>query len=276
MHIDERSLIEFNRYHLVVRNLLDAGFMDEQSIFYYHVPLIRQAVRKMTTLMAADYLSLFTPDASDGREESNANQSPDGGRGHDLGQRVAMMEYFVLQHDQLTLVAAEQRFFRGPIMNPVLKSLKSHVMMLLASHSPEKNLPGTDEPGPSMEPFVSSGETGGTAVGSAAFPFKCRRCGKCCRSLAVIVTPEDMDRMAASIEIPLAELKTKYLEPEPFTWSDHEALVRKSPSLGKGRRKGSPRCIFLKEEALDLHSCEIYETRPEACRRYIPTMGHCG
>lgn len=79
----------------------------------------------------------------------------------------------------------------------------------------------------------------------------CTQCANCCRSLHVYLTPQDAQRIAAGIDVPLADVETRYIDragAQPFgEW---------------GRLRAQP-CPFL-----DGRLCSIYPQRPETCRTY--------
>ena len=79
----------------------------------------------------------------------------------------------------------------------------------------------------------------------------CRQCANCCRNLDVYLTPDDAQRLADGVDIPLSEVKTRYINQQA---AQHEGEW--------GRFTHSP-CAFL-----DGKLCSIYEHRPESCRAY--------
>ncbi|MBZ0291449.1 MAG: YkgJ family cysteine cluster protein [Anaerolineae bacterium] len=75
----------------------------------------------------------------------------------------------------------------------------------------------------------------------------CKLCANCCRSLDVYVTPEDAQRLAPVVDIPLEAI------------IEHEAAATVEEW---GRLRAKP-CRFL-----DGNLCSIYAHRPETCRTY--------
>lgn len=94
--------------------------------------------------------------------------------------------------------------------------------------------------------------------GESAYPFRftCRRSGNCCTRPegSVILSDDDIPRVAALLELPEAGLRSRYLDPGPSgTW-----LVRLAPGGA---------CPWF-ERVDGLGSCQIYEARPEHCRTF--------
>jgi hypothetical protein len=79
----------------------------------------------------------------------------------------------------------------------------------------------------------------------------CTACANCCRGLAVYLVPEDAQRLAAGLHIPLDEIETRFID------RDSAAQVEE---WGKFRDKP---CAFLRGTL-----CSVYEHRPETCRLY--------
>jgi Fe-S-cluster containining protein len=77
----------------------------------------------------------------------------------------------------------------------------------------------------------------------------CTKCANCCRTLRVVVTDDDIPRIAAHLGMAADEFIASYLE------RDEEE--------GCFRIKTSP-CPFLGEDS----KCTIYVVRPEKCRGY--------
>jgi uncharacterized protein len=81
--------------------------------------------------------------------------------------------------------------------------------------------------------------------------FDCLTCANCCKSISPIITHRDIDRMAKALGIKPSILVDQHLTID----SDGDYVF-----------KGSP-CPFL----LDDNMCQIYESRPKACREYPHT-----
>lgn len=80
---------------------------------------------------------------------------------------------------------------------------------------------------------------------------KCKNCGNCCAiSNPVIVTCEDVQRLAKRFKIPYAKALKKYTIP--------------LPGGGRSLKHLSP-CKFLDSRT---KHCKIYEDRPAVCRKY--------
>jgi Fe-S-cluster containining protein len=76
----------------------------------------------------------------------------------------------------------------------------------------------------------------------------CTKCANCCRTLRIVITDEDISRIAAHLGMGQDEFIAAYLE------RDEEE--------GRFRIKTTP-CPFLND-----NKCTIYEVRPEKCRGY--------
>jgi len=85
--------------------------------------------------------------------------------------------------------------------------------------------------------------------------FQCTECGKCCTGThgLVWISQEEMEAMAASLNISLQRFKMKYVRRR----DNRYALVEKKNS------EGNFDCIFLKEK-----KCLVYQNRPTQCRTY--------
>lgn len=79
----------------------------------------------------------------------------------------------------------------------------------------------------------------------------CLLCANCCKTTPPIYTNKDVKRIAAYLKIPPRTFKRKYTIEDV----NGELIGIKVP------------CSFLNED----HTCQIYEVRPEACRRYPHT-----
>jgi hypothetical protein len=79
----------------------------------------------------------------------------------------------------------------------------------------------------------------------------CTQCGNCCRSLDVYLVPDDAQRLANGLHIPLDEIETRHIEHEDAQKVDEWGKFRMSP------------CVFLQGKL-----CSVYEHRPETCRTY--------
>ena len=79
----------------------------------------------------------------------------------------------------------------------------------------------------------------------------CTQCANCCRSLDVYLTPEDAQRLADGVQIPVDQIITRYVN------RDSAAAVEE---WGKFRARP---CAFL-----DGKLCSVYAHRPESCRIY--------
>ena len=77
----------------------------------------------------------------------------------------------------------------------------------------------------------------------------CTRCANCCRTMRIVVTDDDIPRIAGHLEMAPDDFIGSYLERE-----DDD---------GTYRMKTTP-CPFLGDDNL----CKIYEVRPEKCRGY--------
>ncbi|MHC9539333.1 MAG: YkgJ family cysteine cluster protein [Vulcanimicrobiota bacterium] len=274
--INEHSIVEFNRYHFVLKNLLASGTMQEDQFYYSSYPLICQTVRKAVNLIATDFSSLFEDDSADADEsrliEKSSTDEGDGTAGREqgcrLGKLIQKLEYFTVQGDIITAVTSEQKFIREPIRSPLLKSLVAHMKQLLASASPAEAPVSIDSTHRSLFP-------GAADIESLPSSLTCHRCGRCCSLFEVIVTPCEIEQIASFLKISISELRTDYLEAEPYTWSDHNALIRKSTPSGRTGNDRIRKCLFLREESRDKHCCDIYEARPSACRSYLPGTNLC-
>ncbi|MEJ5329584.1 MAG: YkgJ family cysteine cluster protein [Desulfobaccales bacterium] len=88
--------------------------------------------------------------------------------------------------------------------------------------------------------------------------FVCRQCGECCRGVGgILVTPAEMEALAAYLGLEVAVLKRDYLVDTPLGW-----------------QVASPggACIFLAGGL-----CRVHPVKPRICRQwpYLPALlGH--
>jgi len=262
--VNESSIIEFNRFHFVLKNLLPSGVMHEVQRYYSSLPLVRQTVRKLTNTIVTDFSVLFLNDGDTSVQMSQG----DTGRGFMLGKMIDRLEYFNIQGDVITVVTSEQRFAREPVASPLLKSLVAHTRSLIAAAS------SAEEAGRGGD-AIAGIFPGAADIDSLPASLTCRRCGRCCSAYEVICTSGEMERIASFLGIPIRELNDRFLGAEPYTWSEHSALILKSPrSAAKGKGRGGE-CMFLRDEPSGVKSCSIYESRPAACRSYLPGTALC-
>lgn len=79
----------------------------------------------------------------------------------------------------------------------------------------------------------------------------CTQCGNCCKRLDVYLTPDDADRLAGGIHIPLADLLTDTIDRPRAERVGEWGVFVQSP------------CRFLSDK-----KCTVYEHRPQTCRDY--------
>jgi len=79
--------------------------------------------------------------------------------------------------------------------------------------------------------------------------INCTRCANCCRTLRIVVTDDDVPRIARHLGMAEEEFIAAYLE--------------RDEEQGRYRIKGKP-CPFLGDD----NRCSIYDVRPEKCRGY--------
>lgn len=85
--------------------------------------------------------------------------------------------------------------------------------------------------------------------------FVCRRCGECCRGVGgILVTPAEMEALAAYLGLEVAVLRRDYLVDTPLGW-----------------QVASPAgvCIFLAGGL-----CRVHPVKPRICRQwpYLPAL----
>ncbi len=85
--------------------------------------------------------------------------------------------------------------------------------------------------------------------------FHCDRyCGKCCRSVIVLPTKEDIVRI-----LHLGYAKSEFLAREEI-----------GPHQGEYRllRKENGDCVFLEKDKEGKYSCKIHTVKPDICKKY--------
>jgi len=90
-------------------------------------------------------------------------------------------------------------------------------------------------------------------------PFKCAECGNCCRGEGfVAVTPRDIARIAAFLDIPDAKFVVDYTqEPDP-------AAREANGTLWLVDHPGEAQeCVFLED-----NRCRIHAVKPRQCRGF--------
>jgi len=96
----------------------------------------------------------------------------------------------------------------------------------------------------------------------------CFKCGECCKSYRVEVTPMDVDRMASHFHMTNDAFRKKYLNPPAFSWNEGNAILAKIDSPPLDEHFNYSGCIFLRRMGSNAAYCSIYEARPDVCREY--------
>ena len=109
---------------------------------------------------------------------------------------------------------------------------------------------------------------------------ECIHCGECCRSLTGEIFPEELDMIAAHLEMSVEEMWNTFLEPGVSTWNEQMAIFRSAPArhllpgdcaetahLSPDRSLQLSQCPFLERRDDSFFYCSIYEVRPLVCRR---------
>jgi len=98
---------------------------------------------------------------------------------------------------------------------------------------------------------------------NANIPFRCTRCGRCCRNLenALMIDPMDIFNLSKY----LREQDDDILGPEDMLARyAHPALLDGCYPIFQLNTEGEDHaCVFLKDGR-----CSVYEARPQACRMY--------
>jgi Fe-S-cluster containining protein len=85
----------------------------------------------------------------------------------------------------------------------------------------------------------------------------------CCRKYNVLVTDEDIDRLAAALAMPRATFRRKYLN-EAVDWcADYRYQLACDDD-----DEGDEKCVFLKESQNGQMRCSVYAHRPQICRDF--------
>ena len=90
-------------------------------------------------------------------------------------------------------------------------------------------------------------------------PIPCFRCGICCTCYQPPLTTKDIDIIASALEISRSRCISKYA---------HKAPIKEGYLL-KYTKKG---CVFLVWDADGKARCAIHESRPKACREWVPSL----
>ena len=90
-------------------------------------------------------------------------------------------------------------------------------------------------------------------------PISCFRCGICCTCYQPPLTSEDIDNIASALGISHSKCISRYTLKVPI----------KEGYLLKHTKKG---CVFLAWDADGKASCTIHPSRPEACRKWTPSL----
>lgn len=93
----------------------------------------------------------------------------------------------------------------------------------------------------------------------------CDKCATsaCCRKYNVLVTEEDLLRLAAGLEMPVAALTERHTVPA-VDWSrDYKRQLACDRD-----DQGEEKCMFLKRSASGQFRCSVYKHRPAICRDF--------
>lgn len=87
----------------------------------------------------------------------------------------------------------------------------------------------------------------------------CTRCANCCRTMTIVFSDEDIERISQHLNMTTQEFIDKYLELELELEDDYDPK-------GYYKARQQP-CPFLGDDNL----CTIYDVRPTDCREYPHT-----
>jgi Fe-S-cluster containining protein len=90
-------------------------------------------------------------------------------------------------------------------------------------------------------------------------PIPCFRCGICCTCYQPPLTTRDIESIASALGISRSKCISKYA---------HKAPIKEGYLL-KYTKKG---CVFLAWDADGRARCIIHESRPKACREWVPSL----
>ena len=85
--------------------------------------------------------------------------------------------------------------------------------------------------------------------------FSCRQCGECCAGRGgILVTPQEVEALAAFLEVSPREFSSRYLETSP---------------LGPQIAVADARCVFL-----EAGRCRVHPVKPRICREwpFLPAL----
>jgi hypothetical protein len=109
--------------------------------------------------------------------------------------------------------------------------------------------------------FLRNRKARDSALLPAAKPFVCKRCGNCCTGEGYVnVTPEDCERLAESLKLPLEEFLERY--------------TRQMAGFDRWLRDGEGAdlpCVFLSRDAGGRVSCRVHDAKPTQCREFPAT-----
>jgi Fe-S-cluster containining protein len=90
-------------------------------------------------------------------------------------------------------------------------------------------------------------------------PIPCFRCGICCTCYQPPLTVEDVYNISSALGISRSKCISRYA---------HKAPIKEGYVL-KRTEKG---CVFLAWESDGKARCTIHESRPKACREWLPSL----
>jgi len=105
----------------------------------------------------------------------------------------------------------------------------------------------------------------------------CLRCGRCCTSFGVCITPSDIKRIAEDTGLDPASFVSSIPEPPNRERTEPTILINNERSLIVLKWKKNPNarvCIFYRENDNKSgcpnlgNGCSIYDSRPLLCRSY--------
>ncbi|MCE1246970.1 MAG: YkgJ family cysteine cluster protein [Firmicutes bacterium] len=99
----------------------------------------------------------------------------------------------------------------------------------------------------------------------------CYLCGDCCAQFGVEIQPSDIRQFADNMNLPIGEVKEKYLEQHRYSWNRADGCMKKHKLPGEDQLK----CVLLEKRDNGYYYCSVHSYKPDVCKQFTPNHILC-